>query len=327
MTTNDDEKANDSLNPQPAMYSIARRPMDDSSDDDGSGPSTKPTIDLRLFKLNRKRCGGGGKGVVSRCTHLQRLCASLQYLDEWTARSGIEIAQERFAEFKAASYRQMTDDFTHFIKCHGDDLEEIAESIRKSRNMAKSCDIGKCANLRREHGRRRRGKGRRRRVKGKKRGDNMHVQYCAEIMDRFHTMVHHLYAMGLRLEKGRFDGVNGDDDEKGGFEHHGVDRTLKADTDLIARRKRQFAAAAPDIAEEADEQNKFSIGGGECVCTVLSEFKFFDRYFHFENNIKYTKSAETRCPLASDSIIGHIMRFLMVLPTIMTAKCVLNSLR
>ena len=244
---------------------ITNRANYDSNDD--SKKSATPTIDLHLFKLNSMNCGGNGKDVIARCAYLQRLTAARRYFEEWEVRSGTEIAQQQFSDFVAASYPQLTNDYIHFVKCHEADLEEMANAKRSGQHAMRRCDIGKCATLRREHGRRRRVKGR------KKQRESVHARYCSSVIDRFHMMMTHLFEMGMRLEKEAMIGVDDDDDEKKEDGDGGNYKMRKSQFATLARRRREFAAAAPDIADDDEmEQHKFTVGGGASLYVLYTIF-------------------------------------------------------
>ena len=257
-----------------------KAPKDDFNDD--SKESVIPTIDLRPFKLQSTKCGGSGKDVISRCAHLQRLFAARRYFEKWEARSGPESAKQQFADFVSASYPQFTEDYIHFVKAHDVDLEEMANLKGRGHRVVRRCDIGNCSTLRREHGRRRR-------VKRKGQRESPHARYCSSVIDRVHVITTHLFEMGLRLEKE--ESVEVDEDEKKEDGIGGEDKVWKTRFATLARRRRQFAAAAPDIADDdGAEQQKFTITGGVLLCPFHSEFtlkRFFESEFqkHSEHQL------------------------------------------
>ena len=183
-----------------------------------------------------------------------------------------------FSEFLTASYSYLavTDDFNHFMKCHGDDLKAIEEALTTptGKYAVTRCGVRHCGTLRRHCGRNRR-------AKGVDTEQSVEVEFAVDVMDRYHRMVFHLYDLGLRLERyrKRMDGVDEDEDddddeekEKEDLDHIGpdeVDKALQSDRDQIAQKQQQFAVAAPDIVVDQEGPNKFMIGaadsGKECL--------------------------------------------------------------
>ena len=248
---------------EPTLYAIAKRPKDDSSDDDHYGPS-KPVINLSLFKGDLTNCKEvKGKGdIVEQCGALSRLSECMRYFDDVKKEFGDDIAKERLAEFVWKSYENITDDFTHFVKMHQNDFDLIADALLKGGYMDSPCDIRKCANLRRHCTRNQK-------VKGMQNEKDMHIEYAVNVMDKYHRMVFHLYDMGLRLKVKEMEEAKEGD--------HGipdaVDKKLEAEKNLVAQKKKEFAEAAPDIVADDEGTNKFVIGGSvsgkECIMDVI----------------------------------------------------------
>ena len=216
------------------------------------------TIVLKLFQDAEERCDCGHKSkgqdadddIIGKCTHLQRLSVGMKYLSEMTERYGIDIAGKRLTDFVEENWTSITDDYIHFIRDHGNDLLQIAECLRKKNPQI--CDIRKCASLRRQCGRNRTAN----MVKSNK---SEHIDYYRSILDRFHHMVFHLYALGLRFERNSEMKM---DDEVGPNE---VDEVLQEERDLVAQKNKEFNEAAPDLVENDEAQNKFMIGAESAV--------------------------------------------------------------
>ena len=190
---------------------------------------------------------------ISNCSHLTRLIESLKYVEK------LDVVQNKkdemeFVRFCLETNKEILNDTIHLINEHGQDLEEIHQSLINDEDFP-VCDLAKCSLTSRHYNRAQFNKKNEKNVNN----DECLVHFFIEIMDKLHFYLNHLFDLGLRSIKHDDDGNEADDKKQDEKEHINlIDAEFKRMIGRIEEKKKKYGNF------DRFESTKFniSVGGG-----------------------------------------------------------------
>ena len=132
-----------------------------------------------------------GRKSYQQCSSIARLSVSLKYYSSLDIINNDEH-RDIFTDFVSNIYPNLLDDYIHFTKCHGDQIEEIHLDFLNNRGF-KVCNINNCTYSSRHHNVDI--------IKNsiKTKTANPTFNFYAQTMDSLHFFVFHIFDAGLRI--------------------------------------------------------------------------------------------------------------------------------
>eukprot|EP01084_Bolivina_argentea_P090105 162418_1 len=204
-------------------------------------------MDLGKFKETKTNCFAANNGQVriEKCDYLHRLIHGLKYyqlLNPSTNKLGSDI----FIEFINV-YKNILNDYHHFINVHGEHLEDIHNQLINDKNFG-DCLLDKCLLFRRQFD------ARRQKAMDKQMVDDQ-IRFYGNLFENIHYHLFHLYQIGMRTKKSEIKENNNDEKE----EYECIDNEFKARRKLIESKRNKYDLKANTLN---DSNNKFSLKVG-----------------------------------------------------------------
>ena len=216
-----------------------------------------------------------------KCPSLLRLCATLEYY----AKLDIQHKPQNndiFYQFIKEIHTNILDDYTHFIKTHGHQIEDIHNDWIINNNF-QICQMSKCQYSSRHHNHYYQSKPPKH---GKKEDNNALLKFYEETMDSLHYYVFHIFESGLRTLTSAID-----NDE--------INEEKKDDEYFDA----QFARIRNEISQTDKNTNLFTRFGRNTTSkfTINTQFdeKNIDEYI--------TNDAEDEIDTFLDALYQHML--------------------
>eukprot|EP01083_Nonionella_stella_P265868 900071_1 len=149
-------------------------------------------VDFNLFKIKHFHECDINASDSSKCISMKRLAVALKH---YSTRNSDD--QDVFGRFMFETYHGVIDDYIHFQRYHGNELERIHQDLIHIHKFVE-CDIGRCAFTSRHH-----------RSNQCEKQDmwslDLHLNFYKDLMDTLHFHVFHCFDTGLRCTKDNGD--------------------------------------------------------------------------------------------------------------------------
>eukprot|EP01084_Bolivina_argentea_P309494 535347_1 len=156
-------------------------------------------INVQILHGNQRKCNlqdyideWNSTDIVSRCSHLSRVCYALKYYQSLLASKEVNHLNRRneFIQFCTTSYSHCLNDYVHVICMHGNFMHKISQELQSGYGFKKCVDLNKCKCTERHFSREQNSQNENR--------DENHYNFYIHIFDTLHFYIYHLETMGLR---------------------------------------------------------------------------------------------------------------------------------
>eukprot|EP01084_Bolivina_argentea_P308050 532551_1 len=128
--------------------------------------------------------------IISKCTHLMRLCIALKYYHVLLSQMP-KNSKEKFTAFCMESYKQCLNDYIHAISIHSNILNNKIRSELATTYGLERCELNNCKCTQRHF----RNRGRNNYQNGNDNEDHFYI----ELFDTLHFYINHVDIMGFRF--------------------------------------------------------------------------------------------------------------------------------